>query len=120
MPLEYRHNLLEKIPAAISANTNLSLLADDWNMIFKLDVIKQGFKKNVCHTNQALILLGFIEWIIFAWGRDVILKQWHIQHFSPYAFIYGQIEYSSNQWFPSHDHIFHTAFSHKTLVQTVS
>ena len=44
----------------------LSLLANNWHMIIEFDVIKQSFEENVGNTNETVIFLRFIEWVVLA------------------------------------------------------
>jgi len=60
--------ILKKNPAV----TDLSLLTNNWCMIFKFDVIEESFNKDVGDPDQTVIFLRLIERIVLA-GWCVIL-----------------------------------------------
>ena len=49
-----------------------ALLADDWHMIFKFDVVEHSLQEYVGDSDQTVILLRLVEWIVLA-RRCVVL-----------------------------------------------
>ena len=59
----------QSLPPTLS---HLSLLADNWHVIIKGDIIEQSLQENVCNTDQVVILLWLIEWIAFLRGSFIL------------------------------------------------
>jgi len=56
----------------VTRQTDLALLTDDWHVILKFNIVEQSLQEHVGNSNQAVIFLRLVEWIVPA-GRSIIL-----------------------------------------------